>query len=118
MRMKKFPLTVQGTGSFSKGDHPSTLWMGVDGGGPLARLKEKTDRALQVTGIEFEKRKYTPHVTLAYLKQADELKIADFMQEHNLFSSEPFMAEHFILYESRLTDKGSVYEPVRLYKLD
>lgn len=117
IRMEKFSLRLKGTGSFAQGKWPKVLWIGVEESEPLRRLKDKIDRALRSAQIPFESRKYTPHVTMARLKNPDEAKVAEFMQQHNLFSTEAFEVDEFILYHSHLTKNGPVYEPVREYPL-
>jgi RNA 2',3'-cyclic 3'-phosphodiesterase len=117
IRSEKFSLRLKGTGSFAQGKYPKILWMGVEQNEVLHRLKEKIDRALMVANVPFEKRKYTPHVTLARFKNPEEGKVAGFMQQHNLFTSEEFEVDEFILYQSHQTKNGSVYEAVREYPL-
>jgi RNA 2',3'-cyclic 3'-phosphodiesterase len=117
IRMEKFSLRLKGTGSFAQGKWPKVLWIGVEESEPLRRLKEKVDRALLSARVPFENRKYTPHVTLARLKNPDESKVAEFMQQHNLFASEVFEAEEFILYHSHLTKNGPAYEALQEYPL-
>lgn len=117
IRTEKFSLRLKGTGSFAQGKYPKVLWMGVAHNDVLHRLKEKIDRAFTVANIPFEKRKYTPHVTMARFKNPEESKIAEFMQQHNLFSSEEFEIDEFILYHSHQTKNGSVYEALKEYSL-
>jgi RNA 2',3'-cyclic 3'-phosphodiesterase len=118
IRIEKFPLRLKGTGSFAQGKYPKVLWMGVEHNDVLHRLKEKIDRALLVANIPFEKRKYTPHVTMARFRNPEEGKVAEFMQQHNLFSSEEFEVDEFILYQSHQTKNGSVYEALKEYPLE
>jgi len=117
VRAPQFSLTVRGTGCFSGGRHLHHLWMGLEHSEPLHRLKEKIDRALDVHKLPFEKRRYTPHVTLAGLKPGDEEKAAAFMQRHNLFASEPFDVREFILYRSHPDKEGALYEELKAYPL-
>lgn len=117
IRTEKFSLRLKGTGSFAQGKYPKVLWMGVEQNDVLHRLKEKIDRALMAAHVPFENRKYTPHVTLARFKNPDEAKVAEFMQQHNLFSSESFEVDEFILYRSHQTKNGPVYEPLKEYAL-
>ncbi len=117
VRTEKFSLRLKGTGSFAQGKYPKVLWIGVEENEVLFRLKEKIDRALESYGVEFEKRKYAPHVTLARLNHVEEGKVAAFMQQHNLFSTEEFEVDEFFLYQSHLTKNGSVYEALREYPL-
>lgn len=117
VRAEGFSLKLKGTGSFAQGSWPKVLWLGVEAAEKLSLLKEKTDHAMKKRGVEFDARKYTPHVTLAYLKEPDEQMLGDFMQANNLFASEPFAVKNFILYRSDLTKNGPSYVPLRSYAL-
>jgi 2'-5' RNA ligase len=64
-----------------------------------------------------EKRKFAPHVTLAYLHGATVQDAAKFSAMHGLFSFGPFPVEAFHLYESRLGGEASHYEIVQSYPL-
>lgn len=117
VRTERFNLRLKGTGSFAQGKFPKILWIGVEQNEVLGRLKEKIDRALESYGVPFEKRKYVPHVTLARFNKVEEVKVAEFMQQHNLFSTEEFEVDAFILYRSHQTKNGSVYEALQEYPL-
>jgi len=117
IRAPRFSLKLQGTGSFDTRGNPATLWAGVADSPALHHLKDKIDRRLQQYAIPFEKRKYAPHVTLARLKNPDPAKIAGFMQQHNLFSTEEFEISEFTLFHSHLTKHGAAYEALKEYPL-
>jgi 2'-5' RNA ligase len=118
IRMEPFKLELKGTGSFAQGEFPKVLWIGVEKSEPLFRLKEKIDRALEKSKLPFENRKYVPHVTLARLRHVDEVKVAQFMAAHNLFSGDAFDVDGFNLYHSHSTKNGPVYEELRQYQLE
>jgi 2'-5' RNA ligase len=75
----------------------------------LDHLRGKIETALQRVGLEPERRRFNPHVTLARLDNAAEAKLAGFVQTHNLFRSEPVPVEHFTLFSSQLGKEQSVY---------
>ena len=54
---------------------------------------------------------------LARFSNVNVSKLAEFMQEHNLFSTEAFEVDAFNLYLSRQTKNGPVYEVLREYPL-
>jgi 2'-5' RNA ligase len=95
-----FEFRLSGTGSFAQGKWPNVLWMGVETGPLLGNLKDHIDRRVEAAGIAVERRRFTPHVTMARLRHADDADIAGFMQRHNLYKSRPITADHFVLYES------------------
>lgn len=68
-------------------------------------------------GLEPEQRKFSPHVTLARLKDAPVSRIGAFLGAHGLFRLEPFRVEGFVLYSSFLSRSGAIYTPEAHYPL-
>jgi 2'-5' RNA ligase len=117
LKAPSFNLTLAGIGTFSKSGRGSALWVGVERTPELDRLRSKIETALQRCGLEPERRRFQPHVTLARLDNASEAKVAAFMQSHNLFRSDPVTVEHFTLFSSRLGKDQAVYTPEVEYPL-
>jgi RNA 2',3'-cyclic 3'-phosphodiesterase len=113
---QKFTLQLKGAGEFG-GRHPRALWAGVAPSDALVHLQRKIETALQRIGLEAEQRKFTPHVTLAYLKAAPCERVMDFVIQHALYASAPFEAREFVLYSSHLSPDGSSYVAERSYAL-
>ena len=109
LRGRGFSLTLSGLGTFHKGGRATALWVGVERNPQLDHLQNKIERALQQIGLDPERRRFQPHVTLARLDNAPEAKIASYMQAHNLFRAEPVPVEHFTLFSSQLGKEASVY---------
>ncbi len=112
----KFTLQLKGVGEFG-GKNPRALWAGVAPNEALIHLQRKIETALQRIGLEAEKRKFTPHVTLARLRAVARGRVMDFLVDHALYASMPFEVDEFILYSSQLTSDGSLYVPERSYAL-
>jgi 2'-5' RNA ligase len=111
-----FDLRLRGCGFF--GDRkPRTLWVGADANAPLAHLQSKVEVSLKRVGFPLEKRKFTPHVTLAYLNGAAPDAVAGFCAVNGLFSAGPFPVHEFHLYESHLGSEAAHYEVVASYRL-
>lgn len=117
VRAEPFPLTLQGCGLFSKGKHPESLWLGIEPSEELMHLQKSLCRALEMARAPLEARKFTPHVTLARLKRADEGQLAEFIAAHSLFTAPAFEVNGFFLYESLETKNGRVYETVSSFTL-
>lgn len=117
VRSAAFSLSLQGAGLFSQGDDPNVLFLDVAQENALFSLKESVDSALTMANVPFHRRKYKPHMTLAYLKNPDRLKLAEFISAHALFRSGPFPVEEFILYQSRQSQQGAHYEALETYPL-
>lgn len=111
-----FTLELKGVGSF--GDkNPRDLWAGVAPSGALIHLNRKIESALQRLGLKPEERKFTPHVTLARLKNAPRGAVMDYLTDHALYASGPFAVTAFALFSSKLTSDGSLYRVEREYGL-
>ena len=111
-----FEMTLAGLGFF--GDRkPRALWAGTAPNEALHHLQTKVETALRRTGFDLERRKFTPHVTLAYLKNVPQPVAAQYCAEHGLFSCGPFPVEAFHLYSSQLGGEASHYEIEASYSL-
>jgi 2'-5' RNA ligase len=117
LKAPAFVLTLAGIGTFAKGGRSQSLWLGVARSEPLERLQSKIETALQRCGLEPERRRFQPHVTLARLDNAAEAKLAGFVQAHNLFRADPVPVEHFTLFSSLLGKDQPVYTPEVQYPL-
>lgn len=112
-----FSLQLKGVGYFPPRGAPRVLWIGLEKSEPLQLLRKKIDTALLRVRIEPEGRKFSPHITLARLKNSPVNKIANFLSGNGLFSQEPFQVEDFKLYSSVLSPKGAYHKVERIYPL-
>lgn len=111
-----FDVKLSGCGYF--GDRkPRALWAGAAMTPALSHLQAKVETALRRAGFLEEKRKFTPHVTLAYLNGAAKDEAERFCAEHGLFSAGPFPVDEFHLFESHLGSEAAHYEVVASYSL-
>jgi 2'-5' RNA ligase len=109
LRARGFSLSLSGVGTFEKAGRAVALWVGVERNPQLELLQGKIETALQRIGLEPERRRFAPHVSLARLDNVAEAKLASFVQGHNLFRAEPVPVEHFTLFSSRLGKEASAY---------
>ncbi len=117
IRARGFALTLMGMGTFAKGGVSNALWVGVERTTSLDHLRNKIETSLQRCGLEPERRRFQPHVTLARLDNPAEGKVVGFVQAHNLFRTEPIPVEHFTLFSSLLNRDHAVYTPEAEYEL-
>ena len=111
-----FELRLKGAGFF--GDkQPRALWAGIESSPSLDHLQAKTEQALRRAGFNLEKRKFKPHVTLAYLRGVSLDAAALYAAQHGLFSCGPFPVDAFHLYSSQLGSDASVYNIEASYAL-
>ncbi len=111
-----FDMRLTGIGSF--GDRkPRALWAGVENEAGLTHLQSKVEIALRRAEFDLENRKFTPHVTLAYLKGARRDDVSRYCAVNGIFSSAPFSVTEFHLFSSRLGGEASHYEIEASYSL-
>jgi 2'-5' RNA ligase len=113
-----FELTLRGVGHFPPRGEPRVLWVGLERSAQLRALHDKVESALVRAGIEPERRKFSPHVTLARLKGSPERAVGSFMAMNGLYRSAPFVVDEFHLYSSRLSAKRAVHRSEAVYALD
>lgn len=113
-----FEIVLEGAGAFGEGRDLHALWAGVEESPLLRRLADACETAARRAGLKPEKRNYRPHVTLAYLKQADPAEVAAWIQGHNLLKSPPIAVDRFGLYSSILGSEGSHYRLEAEYPLN
>jgi 2'-5' RNA ligase len=109
LKVPRFDLTLAGLGTFSKAGREISLWTGVERNPSLDHLRAKIETALQRIGLEPERRRFAPHVTLARLDKVPGPKLAGFVQANNLFRAPPVPVERFTLYSSQPGKEQPVY---------
>jgi 2'-5' RNA ligase len=110
LRVRGFALTLAGVGVFAKAGRSTSLWVGVERNPQLDHLQSKIETALQRAGLEPERRRFTPHVTLARLDTSvAEAKLGGYIQAHNLFQAAAVQIGHFALFSSLRGKEQSVY---------
>ena len=113
-----FLLRVKGVGCFPPRKVPRVLWAGLEKSNEMEQLKKRIDSQLHRIGIEPEKRKFSPHVTLARFKTKPSLnRVGDFLAGNALFSLPEFPVSEFHLYSSVLTQKGATHHVEASYPL-
>ena len=98
------------------GDKPRSVVAMAELSGGLADLQAANDCALRRAGVEPERRKFTPHVTLARVKGASTHAIAAYMGERSIQPIE-FITTRFVLYSARASQGGGPYVVEAAYSL-
>lgn len=98
-------IRVQGTGWFPNERRPRVFWAGVDGGEPLRVLARETEQAVAALGVPVEDRVYSPHLTLARIREIVSLEALReklrSLSRGGDFDFGAFRANQFALYLSR-----------------
>ena len=110
----RLPVRISGAGTFPPGRPARVAWLGLDAPGDLARLQAAaTQAAVEAVGHEPEDREYRAHITLArcpapWRRDASDRFVAAFPGE----IGPPFVVEHGVLMQSKLSPKGARYQVV------
>ena len=117
IRAPGFELALDGVGTFGRGRRPHALWAGVEKSGPLAALRVKVESTLVRNGLEPEERNFSPHITLARLKDTKRAPAEQFAADHAAFGVGPFKIDRFVLYSSFLASAGAIHIEEASYRL-
>jgi RNA 2',3'-cyclic 3'-phosphodiesterase len=97
-------IKVKGLGWFPNRHRPRVFWAGVEGGEPLLALAQATEQAVAPLGVPVEKRDYSPHLTLARIRETVQLECLhqtiDSLPAGCGFDFGSFSATQFFLYLS------------------
>jgi len=108
-----FSLTLCGAGTFPKGGTPRVVWLGVtEGREQLVRVEREITARLTPLGIPEEDRAYSPHLTLARVRDPAGLKSArllDGLTDRRIGTTH---IETITLFHSTLSPKGPTYTPL------
>ncbi len=115
----KFPklnLQLDKFGFFIKDNIPKIIWLGLKENENLKKLVQKVDELTFQYGIEKEKRKFKPHITLLRIKNLEFIDELNTLNEIK-FEDVNFIADKIHLYKSELLKAGSVYKSLKEFQL-
>jgi len=116
VKRRGFELRLDGLSSFG-GRKPRAVIASVTPVASLMELQAEHERMLQRVGLLPEGRKFTPHVTLARLRDSTNRQVAEYLAERGPFRSAPFLVDRFVLYSSRASTGGGPYLVEAAYPL-
>ena len=112
-----FDLHMQGITSFG-GKKPRAVVASVSPAQALLDVQSEQERLMQRIGLEPEGRKFTPHVTLARLRESSSQDVADYLAARGFFRTSPFKVSRFVLFSSRNSVGGGPYVVEASYPLN
>jgi len=99
------------------GRKPRAVVATVQATAPLGELQAEHERILRRVGLEPEGRKFTPHVTLARLRNSSSQQVADYLAARGPMNGPSFPVERFVLYSSKSSVGGGPYVVEAAYPL-
>ena len=116
VRRGGFELRLDGVSSFG-GRKPRAVVATLASSPAVMELQAEHERLMQRIGIEPEGRKFTPHVTLARLRDSSSHDVAEYLSARGGFRSAPFQVSNFVLFSSRASVGGGPYVVEAAYPL-
>jgi len=102
-------VTLDGLGIFG-GDRPRALYAAVVPEAELLDLQAEQERLVRRAGVEPERRKFTPHVTLARLRRdATPEATAMYLSQAPVFAPLAFAVDRVTLFSARDSTGGGPY---------
>lgn len=100
---------IKGVDYFGSKRYPRVLYAKVVASPALLKLHKQLKKCLENMGLELERQKFIPHITLARLNQTPYPAIIPFLQDAALFETAVFSVDSFHLLSSKLMSTGSEY---------
>lgn len=120
-----FEYRLKGLGMFGSSSQPRVIWMGVEDlpsgkiqGSSLQQLHRVLTRELELRGFEIEKRPFSPHLTLARIKQPlapdEQQRLQRLLHSKKAGASSPlYRVDHLSVMKSELSRTGATYTCLR-----
>ena len=115
-----FSLEIESTGVLPDLRRPKVVYAGCGfGGNELISLQNKIAKTCDTLGYPFEKKPYTPHITLGRIKKPSyALGIDDIILDMNNIDFGISDVDEIIVYMSELTSTGAEYSPMHRVRLE
>jgi len=116
--IKRFFVTLIGTGVFPNKNYIKVIWVGITDSGNIETIVRSIDTSLAPLGFKKEQRGFSPHLTIGRVKTArNKEKLLNVIEHYN---KEEFIVHEIhsiILKKSELTPKGPIYTTLREVRL-
>jgi 2'-5' RNA ligase len=116
---REFQLEIAGVGAFPNLRRPRVLWAGIDGKelSDLIQLQQEIEQALVEQGFSKENRRFSPHLTIARIK--DMKKLAGLIERFQQYRLAPveFQVREVRVMRSDLKPSGAEYSVQKSYRL-
>jgi RNA 2',3'-cyclic 3'-phosphodiesterase len=111
-----FEIKIDRLASFG-GRRPRAVFAGIVPTAPLIELQAEHERLMQRMCLQPQGRKFTPHVTLARLRDSSSVQVADYLATRAAVQVLPFAVSRFVLFSSKSASGGGPYIVEAAYPL-
>jgi len=109
-----FKIKFKNVGVFPNERYIKVIWIGIKNGEQIQIIAEKINKVISKLGFERDKRKFSPHLTIARVKSAkNKEKILQLIQKYRDLEFADIKIESIKLKKSELTAKGPIYTTLK-----
>ncbi len=112
IKIAPFEIKIQGVGAFPNRRRPRVIWIGVtENSQKIVDLKLKADELLTEIGYKMEREKFTPHATIARVRNVKDPNIL--VRNLEELADKPIgnmTVKSLSMKKSTLTSSGPIYE--------
>ncbi len=109
-----FSIELSGSGFFPNIKKPKVFWLGIKEQPKLLKLKNDIDKGLTECNIQYDKKPFSPHLTIGRIKSPIKIK-PEILEELNFNTC--FWVTEIFLMKSDLFPDGPVYSELYSFKL-
>jgi 2'-5' RNA ligase len=114
----KFNINLEGAGVFPNQKYIKVIWLGIKQGEKLGSIAKKIDEDLSKMGFKKEKRKFSPHLTIARVRSAkNKEKLLQIIEKYTDTKFAEIKVNSIKLKKSVLTEKGPIYTNLKDIRL-
>lgn len=117
-QFEPFEINIEGIGAFPSNSYVKVVWLSVkEGSQTFKALAEMIENSLEKLGIEKEEQ-FVPHLTLGRVRSGrNKTELLVFLRKYEKIKVGKMMIDKLMLFQSKLSPKGPVYEEVFEIKL-
>ena len=117
-KTKPFEIQLKNTGVFPNQNYIKVIWIGIHNSEKIAEISQQIDEQLFDLGFEQEKRPFSPHLTIARVKSAENKdQLLNIINKYQDLTFQEIKVESIKLKKSQLTPKGPIYTTLKEIKL-
>ena len=109
----RFTVNLKSLGAFPDPDSPRVVWVGVTGPGldTMNQLRDAIVESLSDAGYPPEDDRFTPHLTLGYVKskKGQEIDVNPLIAHYQMWSAGNFSVTGITTFASTITPEGPAY---------
>ncbi len=117
-KVNRFEFRISGLGFFRSLNDARVIWAGIENSEKLSDLFSIIKSGLDGLGVDTEEREFRPHLTLGRLKRIkNKHTLEELFSRYGDYKFQDVNVAEVIYYESILQPSGSVYLPIKTFRL-